>query len=154
MPRRWDERARRKPVRKDLLLSAVCRALEGDASFAPSAAGTPDSSDEFDRTAIDHLIESLSERAVKDLLGEFVDASRARIQELPALLARAEALTIEVHALKSLARQVGAVALSRLAAELERKSAAREAISKDELAALEQHLTAYEKMLAAQGLAA
>jgi hypothetical protein len=145
-----------KPVRKELLLSAIHQALTTGSEFHPMGEKDVTADDEpaFDREAIDHLIESLSENATKELLGEFVGAARVKIEQLPQLLAKTEALTIELHALKSSARQVGAVALSRLAAELERKAAEREPISKAEIDHLAEHLSHYAQTLASQNLLA
>src|SRR5262249_23635948 len=121
---------------------------------APTDATANDISPEFDREAIDHLIEALTETTVKELLVEFVDGVRAKIERMPELLAKVETLTIEVHSIKSSARQVGAVALSRHAAELERKAVAREAISEDEIGDLARHLSAYTTVLVEQNLMA
>lgn len=134
-----------KPVRKELLLTAIYDALTCQTRFAVEK--PKEDRPEFDRAAVDHLLEAFSEETTSKLLSEFIGKTRAKITELPKLLARAEVLTIEVHSIKSAAGQVGALALSRLAGELERKAVSGETVREGEIEGLSQRLAAYEEIL-------
>jgi CheY-like chemotaxis protein len=139
-----------KPVQKETLRSAVIDALSGRTcgGAAQIPAGDTTDAPEFDRRAVDALIEGLTLEVVEELLTSFVRDSKVKIERLPELLDNHERLTIEVHALKSAGAQVGAMQLSRLAAALEQRALAREAIGREELTALKTALDGYGAQLA------
>ena len=138
-----------KPVQKETLHSAVIDALSGRtcSGVAQTPSGDGQDAPEFDRRAVDALIEGLTLEVVEELLTSFVRDSKIKIERLPDLLGDHARLTIEVHALKSAGAQVGAMQLSRLAAVLEKRALAREAIGGGELTALKSALDDYSAKL-------
>jgi signal transduction histidine kinase/DNA-binding response OmpR family regulator len=139
-----------KPVQKETLRAAVVQALSGvftTAARQPSEAVQGDAPD-YDAACVDALIESLTLNIVQDLLTSFVKDTHARIDRLPALLTEYEKLTIEVHTMKSAGAQVGAMRLSRLAADLERRALDRETVTTQDVSQLKTALDGFETGLA------
>jgi CheY-like chemotaxis protein len=133
-----------KPVQKDILCGAVIDVLSGrlcGTGVAPASDGAD--APEFDRRAVDALVEGLTMQVVEELLTSFVSDTKTKIDSLPELLGNYERLTIEVHSLKSAGAQVGAMQLSRLAAVLEKRALAREPVGQNELIALKTALDGY-----------
>ncbi|MBP6014181.1 MAG: response regulator [Alphaproteobacteria bacterium] len=138
-----------KPVQKETLRGAVIDALSGRKCGVVATPGTlGNDAAEFDRSAVDALIDGLTMDVAAELLTSFVKDSNAKIEQLPALLENYERLTIEVHALKSAGAQVGAMRLSQLSAALERRAVARDAIGREEFLALKTALDGYGSELA------
>ena len=138
-----------KPVQKETLQQAVIDALSGRSANGASSTSSehnPDASD-FDRSAVDALIEGLTAEVVGELLTSFVQDTRAKLERLPELLDNYERLAVEVHALKSAGAQVGAMRLSKLATALERRALQRDPITADELTPLKSTLDRYSAQL-------
>lgn len=139
-----------KPVQKETLQGAVVDVLSGRAcGVGPGAGRASDGADApaFDRNQVQQLVEGLTEAVVQDLLVSFLKDTKAKLERLPGMLGETKRLTVEVHALKSAGAQVGALALSRLAATLEKRAVSGDAIDERDLAALRQALEAYQDWL-------
>jgi len=143
-----------KPLRKDMLISAVLRQFPRQPGRAAAAPPPPpdraEGPEDFAPAAIDALIADLTAPVAAEIVGSFLEDAERRLGRLPDLLAQPRQLLVEVHALKSAAGMVGAAKLSAAAGTLEIRLRDRQVVAAEELAALAPLYRAFRAALEAR----
>ena len=140
-----------KPVRKETLVAALLRALEGDPVAAPDIAAAEDDGP-LDREAFESLAREIGADGLAELVVLFEAETDVRLRLIADGSLDRERLVREVHSLKGAAAAACATALSRAAAERETMLKRDEAMTPADHAALTSAFNAWRVAVTATGL--
>jgi PAS domain S-box-containing protein len=149
-----------KPFRREELIVALADAVSGTLKFETAAATECDPADSgvaLDWPTIERFKADSGEEMLQILIETFIEDAQKKLSRLGAL-AHSEAPNKEAvviaHSLKSAGAMAGAVALSRVAAQLEARLTAHAAVSDADTHDLRRLFDEYRDALRARGLAA
>ena len=143
-----------KPVSRDVLFSAILRALspaeQGSATAPPAAAGATPLP--LDAAALRALAADIGDDGVAEMLGVFQQETHARLQRMGAAGLPPITLMQEAHTLKGAAGTVCAPLLRRRAEAIETRMRTGGSVPPDALAGLAEALAAFTAAVDADGV--
>ncbi|MCE9521752.1 MAG: response regulator [Alphaproteobacteria bacterium] len=147
-----------KPFRKEELLVAIAKALQGNGGFVRGAISAPPQNiAAIEWPVLDAFRADAGEEMLRFLIDTYLTTTVDHLQALArATHAGANAGDVQriAHSLKSSSAMAGAAELSRLAAEMERRAANREPIAPADVETMTRTFDAYRGALAGRGLIA